>query len=205
MQKQNIKGGKIRRELLSNINSRISAGEDRQSIFKDLSTKYVERDWLASFIAGVPNPEDLEKINKANAFIFLSFCIYAAVHIVSSIVNLSPMIAENKKLLFVLPMTFFWPLIALWCAVQVRKYHGAWYRVAALFSLIIIFNNVRVFFEKSADIDLSLILPGIVIVMLAASSFVGFKISRSYFPHFGFWGLKKENGVYVLSRSNKSE
>ncbi len=201
MQRQNIKGGKIRRELLSTIKSRINAGEARQSIFNDLSTKYVERDWLASFIAGVPNPEDFQKIKKENTFIFLSLCIYAAVHILSNIVNLSPMIAENKKLVFILPMTLFWPFITIWCAVQVRRYHGAWYRVAGIFSIIIILNNVRALLEKSEDFDFSLIIPGIVILMLAATSFVAFKIGKTYFPHFGFWGLKKENGVYVLSRS----
>ena len=201
MQRQNIKGGKIRRELLSTIKSRINTGEDRQSIFNDLSAKYVERDWLASFIAGMPNPEDLHKIKKANTFIFLSLCIYAVVHIASNILNLSPMIAENKKLLFVLPMTFFWPSIAIWCAVQVRRYHGSWYRVAGGFSIIIICNHARVFFEKSQDFEFSLIIPGIVILMLAASSIMAFRIGKTYFPHFGFWGLKKENGVYVLSRS----
>ena len=70
MQRQHIKGGEIRRELLSNIKSRINTGEDRQAIYNDLSAKYVERDWLASFIASVPIPEDIPKMKKGK-FLFI--------------------------------------------------------------------------------------------------------------------------------------
>lgn len=201
VERQHIKGGKIRRELLSSIKSRINAGEERQAIFNDLSTKYVEQDWLASFIASAPNPDDIQKLKKGTSFIFISLCVYAAIHIVSIILNLSPLIAENKKLLFVLPMTFFWPAIAIWCAVQVRGCQGASYRIAGFITLILTLNILRGFFDKSVDVDLSLILPGVVMLMLAVSSFIAFKIRKSYFPHIGYFGVKKENGVYVLNRS----
>lgn len=200
MQRQHITG-KTRKALLTEIKSRISSGENRRNIFDDLSAKYVEQDWLAGLIAGVPDPADISKMKKGTAFIVLSLCIYAGIHIISIIINLSPMIAENKKLLFILPMAFFWPAIAIWSAVQVRRYHGASYRIVALITLILILNNFRGFFEKSVDVDLSLILPGVVMLMLAVSSFIAFTIRKKYFPHIGYWGVKKENGVYVLNRS----
>ncbi len=201
MQRQHIKGRKIRQELLSNIKSRINAGEDRQAIFNDLSTKYVEQDWLASLIASVPKPEDVPKMKRSTIFIFVSLSTYAAIHIISVIVNIAPMIAENKKLLFILPMAFFGPAIAIWCALQVRKYLGASYRIAGFITLIFTLNNLRGLFERSIEVDLSLLIPVIVILMLAVSSFMAFRIRKSYFPHIAYLGVKKENGVYVLSRS----
>ncbi|MEK6744764.1 MAG: hypothetical protein AABZ15_14205 [Nitrospirota bacterium] len=201
MQKQHIAGRKRRRELLENIKNRINAIESRQDIFNDLSTKYIEQDWLASFIANVPNPEDIQKMKKGSSFIFITFCIYSAIHIISIFITMTPMIMSNKKLIFVLPMTFFWPAIAIWCALRIKAYHGASYRVAGWVAIVLSLNNLSGLFKMPAADVLSWTISIIVISLLSVSSFLAFKIRKTYFPHLAFQGARKENGRYLLSRS----
>jgi hypothetical protein len=148
----------------------------------------------------VPSPEDIEKMKKGSSFIFISLCIYAAIHIISITVNMLPMIMANRKLILILPMAFFWPAIAIWCAFQIRGYQGASYRVAGWVTIILISNNLRGLFQAQPNDVLSLIISGGVTLMLGISSFVAFKIRKNYFPHIAYHGVKKENGVYILGR-----
>ena len=140
-------------------------------------------------------------MKKGTTFILIALCLYAATHIISILLFMTPMIAENKKLLIMLPMTFIWPAIAIWCIVQVKKYHGASYRFVGLISLVLVLNNLRGLIDRPPNDVVSIIITTALISMLVACSFIAFKIRKRFFPHITYFGIKKENGVYVLSRS----
>jgi len=199
VQRQHIKG-KIRKALQFGIRNRINSGETKRSIFDDLSSKYIEQEHLAMLIAGVPDPEDVPKIKKESSFIFYSLCAYAAIHTISILLFMVPTIRANSKLLFILPMTFLWPVVAIVCALQVKKYNGPWYRSAGWVGIILILNNLAGILNGKINDPFSLVASIVIILLLAASSSVALKIRRDFFPHFSFYGVKKDKGVYVLDR-----
>lgn len=200
MQRQHI-NRKIWLALLPAIRNRISSGENRRTIFDDLSAKYIEQDRIAALIAGVPDSEDIPKLKSRTSFIFLSLCVYAAIHVMSILLFMVPTIKANTKLIFILPFTFIWPAAALVCAFQVRRYNGAWYRTAGWLSIMLIFKNLAGILGRKIADPFSLIVSIAVIFMLAASSFVALKVRKEFFPHISFYGVKKEKGIYVLGKS----
>ena len=129
MERQYLKGGKIRRELISSIRERINAGENRQDIFNDLSSQFYEQDVIARLIADIPNPGDVQDMRKKSLFVFSALCIYAVLHIISIFINAGPSIASHSNLIFVFPMMFIWPVMAILTAIQVKKNRGSSYRL----------------------------------------------------------------------------
>jgi hypothetical protein len=201
MEKQYIKGGRFRRELISNIRKRINAGKDRQDIFNDLTSQFYEQDVIATLIAGIPNPSDVQEMRKKSLFVFGALFIYAILHIISIFINMSPLIASDSNLIFALPMMFIWPAVAIWTAFQVKQNRGSFYRFSGWICIVLVLNNLRgLFYESPPDNIVSWTLSIVLVLILLVSSFISFKIKKKYFPHLAYFGVRKENGKYILGR-----
>lgn len=199
MDKQQITG-KTRRELVASIIERIKAGEDRKIIFNDLTTKYKDQNLIATLIANIPNPSDAQELKKGSLFVISTLCIYAALHIISILSAMSPLITSYKGLIFVLPMMFIWPAFAIWAALQVKQNRGSSYRFAGLLCIVFILNNLRGMKEYQLEDVVSWALSIVIIVILIIASYISFKIKKKYFPHLAYYGAKKENINYILGR-----
>ena len=97
-------------------------------------------------------------------------------------------------------MAFLWPIVGIFCALQVRKYNGPWYRSAGWVGIIVILKNLAGILGGKITDTFSLVISIAIILMLAASSFIALKIRRDFFPNFTFFGVKKDKGLYVLDR-----
>ena len=161
--------------------------------------KFHEQDVIATLIAGIPNPTDVQDMKKKSLFVFSALCLYAVLHIISIFINMGPLMASNSKLIFVLPMMFIWPAIAIWTAIQVKENRGSFYRFSGWICIVLFLNNLR-FFESPPGNIISWTLAIVVILILLVASFVSFHIKKKYFPHLAYYGVKKENGKYVLGR-----
>lgn len=203
MAKQNIKGMKLRRELLSQIKDRIKNGEERQSIFEDLCSNYIERDYIAAFIARVPSPEDEAEMNKSNSFLIVLILIWAVLKLLTNLSIFIPIILQDHRFMFAIPIAFLWPVVAYWITLQAKRYDGLFYRIIGLLSIVGICKELEGLVDVQAGNILTFIFCSIIIVLLIVTTVISFKIKKRFFPHLAFYGAKKESGKFILERNNR--
>jgi hypothetical protein len=200
MQKQNIKGGKQRRELLSEIRRRINKGESRQDILSDLSMKYYEEDWLALFISRVPSPDEIQEMKTKNSLLVALIFIWVGIYLLFNLSSIVSLISSNNRLIFILPFLVFWPVLFVWLGLKIKKYDGLFYRFTGLAGIIMILNNLRGTIDNPPANALSLIFLVFFMILLLSMTLIAFQIKKKYFPHIAYYGAKKDDGKYILGR-----
>jgi hypothetical protein len=200
MEKKHIKGRKLRRELLSQIRDRINNGEERQSIFEDLCSKFIERDYIAGFIARVPSTEDGYEIRKMNSFLIIIIYTWAGLKLLTNLTIFIPIILKDNRFLIAFPIVFLWPAVASWMALQIKKYDGLFYRFIGLLSIVGICKELQGLIDDQPGNIILYIYYSIIITLLIVASVISFKIKKRFFSHLAFSGVKKEGGNFILGR-----
>ncbi len=193
--------GKHRRTALEFVRYRVRKGDDKQKIFDDLSEEYFERDWLAMLIARVPSPQDSEEMKRMNTLLFSLICAWAAMTLLFKSVIALSLMESTRWIMYLAPLFFLGPAIAVWLALQIKKHDGIYYRIIGLISIFIFLKNIEPLLDETPASSLEWRLSLVYLGLVVAISWLSFLISRRFFPHIAFSGVKKDQaGKYILQR-----
>jgi len=176
-----------RKEALKFIEAKLREGFSKQEIYKELSTKIYLKSDLLQYLAMVPDPEKRIKFRTINLILFALLIFITILKILTALVFFARISA------WLIPLSFIIPFVAIFLAVEVKKFRGYIYRPLGLLGIASLFQSL------SHIEDLGRMNPGQLIFEFIVGYLttilvivIAFYISAKAFPYYGFLGLKKE-------------
>jgi hypothetical protein len=174
-----IKGAEARRKLVAELRDSIKIRETRQR--------------------PVPSPEDMEEMKTMNSFLMELILIWAGVTAVSSLLLVIPRVLNDVRSLWTLPLVLMWPGLAIWIAMRLRRYDGAFYGATGWLCVVGILKTFEGHGGQFTGLSAWIYFP-CVIVLLVTASIISFSIKKRFFPHILWNGVKRTGDRYILGR-----
>jgi len=173
--------------IRSRIAARLAEGASRAEIFRELGGT----DDVAREVVSVPDPETKEKYKRANAFFATAVVYFGILKLLVSWARFT----EGVPTYF-FPATLFVPAVAVFFAIQIRKFHGGFYFVVACLLAASFLNATRELETVMIDAK-QIILWTIIYFPVAAGAVTGFFLKKKLFPNLGYLSAKvDQSGKY---------
>lgn len=172
------------RDISEQVMAALEKGRSRSDIFKSLvSSAPSEAGKIAYCIASVPHNEMRKKYLFFNAVLCILLVVYSFLNAMAELP-----VEPGEPTLFI-ALTSLIPLVF---SYFVFRFHGGVYRLAGVWFLIDLLENVLL---KGAPDGLSALILMVLFVIVVLS----FLIARKVFPNLGILGPKKDtSGNYLL-------
>ncbi|HEX8949234.1 MAG TPA: hypothetical protein VF790_09760 [Dissulfurispiraceae bacterium] len=180
-----------RKEKIEKIEESLRAGLPKGDIFRALGAT----DDVARSIAATPGFGDRKEYSKLNNLLFAILIYTAAAKALSTTTNLFSSEFPMYLILMMLPLSLFYPLIAVYLAVGVKNFRGGAYALSGGFCLYLFFSSIQAYakIDGGSELLVSLILN----IPLFIGGILGFYLKRKLCPQLGLWGAKTtESGSY---------
>ena len=174
-----------KKEALSKIQDRLQKNVSRQEILDELSEQYYEKSTIAQLIASTPDPQIKEQYKNLNNLLLGLLALTVLVKILTGIFLLS------SVSVFLTPLAFVLPFMSILFAWEVWQYRGYIYNILGLLAIAGMLQTA----SKVKEFDAYFIID--VLIALSISG-LAFYLGKKMFPHYGFFGPKKDADGNVL-------
>lgn len=179
MQRKELKNSDIRKR----IKTHLAEGASRADVFRELGGT----DDVAREVASVPDCEAMEKYKKANYFLAAAVLYLGILKLLASWARYT----EGAPT-YSFPLVLFVPSVALFFAIQIRRYHGGFYFIGACLLAASSLNATRQLETVMIDAK-AIILWVIMYLPVAAGAVLGFFLKKKLFPDLGYLGAKVDS------------
>lgn len=166
-------------------------GNDDQSIYNELTTRFEDKKAIAKLIIGSPTPEAKKKNKNLNTLLFALIATTIVFKIITAF-----LLTFNQGGLFAGLFIFIYPLINIYIAFGVFNYLPTVYNLGAILSLISCFKILL-------GIKENLIYGSIDLLLAATMLMLFFKLKDNLFPNYKPNDLKTDSaGHYIIDTTS---
>lgn len=166
------------------MESRLLEGVTREEVFRELGGT----DDIARVIASVPDFQLRQKYAKLNWALVGIISYFALLKLTDSV----SVFIDSKVPFYFFPMLLFAPGIAIYFAIQVKKFRGGFYLITGFLLIAVTINSSRTFDSlminaKSICLWLAIYFP------LVVGCIIAFFLKKKFCPHLGYMGAKTDS------------
>lgn len=171
-------------KMTSIVESRLKEGATREEILREVGGT----DDAARVIASTPDFKLRQKYAKLNWTLVVIIAYFALLKLVTSV---SAFVHEEVPFFF-LPTVLFAPGVAIYFAVQIRKFRGGFYLISGLLSISVVLNHGRSLDSVMTGYNQVLVWLSFYGPMIVGA-FIAFFLKMKLCPHLGYMGAKTDS------------